>query len=151
MRSLAGLFLEGFNERALELHPKVAAADRHFRAYSDAVRKKFAAFPEGEKNKLERNFLKAIGAKDPESGAEHTTVQARSTAKSTFDELRAKYPNIGRPWSKEDDATLAKMFEEKIANKDIAKHFGRKPSAIRARLGHIGLIENKWIQRKKTK
>ena len=29
VRSLAGLFLEGFNERALELHPKVAAADRH--------------------------------------------------------------------------------------------------------------------------
>jgi len=138
VRSLAGLFLDGFNERALELHPKVAAADKHFRGYSDAVRKKFAAFPQLEKEKLEKNFLRAIGAKEPER------VKAERPAKTSIEVLREKYPNVGRPWSKADDELLTAMFNEKKPNNAIAKHFGRKPGAIRARLGHLGLIENAW-------
>ncbi len=138
VRSLEGLFLEGFNERALQLHPEVAAADRHFRAYSDAVRKKFAAFPVEEKEKLESNFLRAIGAKAAQKR------QVEKLEKSSIEVLREKYPNVGRPWSKDDDAVLTQMFEEKAKNADIAKYFGRKPSAIRARLGHLGLILNVW-------
>ena len=143
VRSLAGLFLEGFNERALELHPKVAAADRHFRGYSDAARKKFAALPENEKSKLEKNFLRAIGAKEPQA------VKAAQHAKSSIEVLREKYPNVGRSWSKEDDALLTAMFNEKKPNAEIAAHFGRKPSAVSARLGHLGLIPNFWKPRKK--
>jgi ATP-dependent exoDNAse (exonuclease V) alpha subunit len=142
VRSLGGLFLEGFNERALELHPKVAAADRHFREYSGAVRKKFAAFPASEKTKLEKNFLRAIGAK--EQGA----VRAAQPAKSTVETLREKYPNVGRSWSKDDNALLTAMFNEKKPHAEIALHFGRKPSAIRARLGHLGLIPSFWKPRK---
>ncbi|OGG52351.1 hypothetical protein A2851_04835 [Candidatus Kaiserbacteria bacterium RIFCSPHIGHO2_01_FULL_53_29] len=144
VRTLAGLFLEGFNERALELHPKVAAADRHFRGYSDAVRRKFAVLPESEKQKLEKNFLRAIGAKDPSSRAKLTTGQVPITSKVTLDGLREKYPNVGRSWSKEDDALLTVMFNEKKPNAEVAKHFGRKPGAIRARLGHLGLIPSYW-------
>jgi ATP-dependent DNA helicase PIF1 len=143
VRSLSGLFLEGFNERALELHPKVAAADRHFRAYSDAARKKFAALPASEKEKLGQNFLRAIGAK--EAGK----VMTGQSIKSTIEVLREKYPNVGKPWSKEDDVLLTKMFKEETQNAKIAAHFGRKPSAIRARLGHLGLIEVSWKPRKK--
>src|SRR3989338_5910488 len=144
VRTLSGLFLEGFNERALELHPKVAAADRHFRGYSDAVRRKFAVLPESEKQKLEKNFLRAIGAKDPSSRAKLTTGQVPITSKVTLDGLREKYPNVGRSWSKEDDALLTVMFNEKKPNAEVAKHFGRKPGAIRARLGHLGLIPSYW-------
>ncbi|MEK7601185.1 MAG: hypothetical protein AAB480_01485, partial [Patescibacteria group bacterium] len=64
-------------------------------------------------------------------------------------ELREKYPNMGKSWSKDDDAILTEMFEEKKRNVDIAKHFGRKPSAIRARLGHLGLIKTFWQPQKK--
>ncbi len=168
VRTLAGLFLEGFNERALELHPKVAAADRHFRAYSDAARKKFSGLAQSEKEKLEKNFLRAIGAKSPEptgaadfalrnaSALTAATLPAGSSPRSKFAapagshlaELREKYPNVGRPWAKDDDALLAKMFKEKKKNSDIAKHFGRKPGAIRSRLGHLGLIPNFWKPRK---
>ena len=143
VRTLAGLFLEGFNERALELHPKVAAADRHFRAYSDAIRKKFAAFPSVEKEKLEKNFLRAIGAEEP------STVKAEEPEKTSIEKLRETYPNVGKPWSKDDDAVLTKMFNEKKSQAGMAKHFGRKPSAIRARLGHIGLIETFWKPKNK--
>ncbi|OGG53408.1 hypothetical protein A3C20_00335 [Candidatus Kaiserbacteria bacterium RIFCSPHIGHO2_02_FULL_55_25] len=166
VRSLSGLFLEGFNERALELHPKVAAADRHFRAYSDAARKKFAALGTSEKTKLENNFLRAIGAKSvAAAGAGNSALRNSRPSRSNsprsefpapaaasgdrLAELREKYPNMGRPWTKDDDTLLAKMFGEKQRNVDIAKHFGRKPGAIRSRLGHLGLVPNFWKPRKK--
>jgi hypothetical protein len=143
VRSLAGLFLESFNEKSLELHPRVTAADRYFRAYSVAASKKFASLPESEKAALEKNFLSAIGAKDP------VQVKKEKPAKSSVEVLREKYPNVGRPWSKEDDARLTEMFNGEEANAKIAKHFGRKPSAIRARLGHLGLIPDTWVPRQK--
>ena len=144
VRSLSGLFLEGFNERALELHPKVAAADRHFRAYSDAARKKFAALPQREKETLEKNFFRAIGAKDPGSRANPAAGQGRpSLARGE------KHSNAYRRWTKEDDDELEEMFRAKKANRDIADHFGREPSAIRARLMHLGLIPNPWTARRR--
>jgi ATP-dependent exoDNAse (exonuclease V) alpha subunit len=143
VRALSGLFLEGFNERALELHPKVASADRHFRAYSDAARKKFAALPQSEKEKLEKNFLRAIGAKEP------SKFVAEERPKTSIEQLREKYPNVGKPWTKEADAELTGMFNAKNNTADIAKHFGRKPGAITSRLGHLGLIPNFWKPQKK--
>jgi ATP-dependent DNA helicase PIF1 len=145
VRSLQGLFLEGFNERALELHPKVAAADRHFRGYSDAARTKFAALAQSEKEKLESNFLRAIGATAPHE------VEPPKLEKSKLDVLREKFPNAGRSWSKEDDATLTEMFTAKKPYAEIGKHFGRKSSAIEARLGHLGLIEATWFQKRERK
>ena len=68
---------------------------------------------------------------------------------STLEKLREKYPNAGRAWTSEDDAQLREMFAENKPHKDIATHFARKPSAIRARLGHLGLIENHWVIRRK--
>lgn len=158
VRTLQGLFLEGFNERALQLHPKVAAADRHFRAYSEAARKKFTALPEEDKAKYEKNFLKAIGAKEPVSTeassrggpAGKSMTERKEVLKSSIEQLREKYPNLGRPWSKEDDAELTRMFGAKKKNSDIATHFGRKPSAIRARLGHLGLIDYHWQPKKRS-
>jgi len=142
VRKLDGLFLEGFNERALQLHPKVAAADRHFRAYSDAARKKFAALPQSEKEKLESNFLRAVGARAPEE------IKAVEPEKRKIDELREKFPNVGKAWSKEDDSLLTEMFGAEKPNDEIAKHFGRKPGAIRARLEHLGLIDWKPYKKK---
>lgn len=143
VRSLSGLFLEGFNEKSLELHPKVAAADAYFRAYSAAASKKFASLPLTEKEALEKNFLKAIGGKDP------AQVQKERPERSSLEKLREKYPNVGRPWSKDDDATLTELFKDETPTAAIAKRFGRKPSAIRARLGHLGLIPDTWQPRSK--
>jgi ATP-dependent exoDNAse (exonuclease V) alpha subunit len=161
VRSLSGLFLDGFNERALELHPKVAAADRHFRGYSDAARTKFAALSQKEKTELEKNFLRAIDASEPMAGERNSALRNSRPSRSNSPRsksaapasalalLREKYPNVGRPWNKDDDVLLTKMFKEEMPNAKIAAHFGRKPSAIRARLGHLGLIEVSWKPRKK--
>jgi len=142
VRSLSGLFLERFNKRALELHPKIVEQDTLFRAAAESARKKFTSLTAEELTALERNFLRAIGAK------EHGTVKKVAATRSKFDALREKYPNVGKPWSKEDDALLSAMFKEKKTNAEIAHHFKRKPSAIRARLGHLGLIPNVWKPRK---
>jgi ATP-dependent DNA helicase PIF1 len=166
VRNLSGLFLEGFNERALELHPKVAIADRHFRAHSEAAQKKFASLSANEKGNMEKNFLRAIGAKEHGEAAPRGAdsshhfsrdMSLRDDARnpshapaSRHTELKEKYPNIGMPWSKADDEALAAMFKENVVNKDIAKHFGRKPSAVRARLAHLGLIKDFWTNRAKA-
>jgi hypothetical protein len=146
VRTLAGLFLEGFNERALQMHPDVVAQDRYFRAYSDAARKKFKSLPESEKEHMQQNFLKAIGAHEPSMRMpqEPTGKEKVSIGNPKLDELREKYPNMGKPWPKEDDALLIEMFKDKKPNKEMGKHFGRKVSAITARLEHLGLIENTW-------
>ena len=167
VRSLSGLFLEGFNERALQLHPKVASADKHFRAYSEAARTKFASLAQSEKEKLEKNFLRAIGAKDvrPEGAANSDrglepagplgAVRALAFRRAEFAapsgrlaELREKHGNAYKKWTKEDDDTLEKMFRENKHNREIAQHFGRQPSAIQGRLMHLGLIPNPWAERR---
>ena len=145
VRTLQGLFLEGFNERALELHPKVAAADRHFRGYSDAARKKFETLPQSEKDKLEGNFLRAIGATEPHE------VKVAEPEKSKLEMLREKFPNAGRSWSTDDDTVLTQLFKEQKPYAEIGRHFGRKSSAIEARLGHLGLIEPTWFQKRGQK
>jgi hypothetical protein len=65
VRTLAGLYLEGMSERALMLHPDVVKKDTEFRKRSDMAKERFAALLPEEKQKMETNFLRAIGAKEP--------------------------------------------------------------------------------------
>lgn len=151
VRTLAGLHLIGFNERALEMHPRIIAQDRYFRAYSDAARKKFAQLPQPEKEKLEKNFLRAIGAKEPVPIREKEIETKDEKGTGKLAQLREKFPNAGRAWSKDDDEFLKQMFADNTKQGDIARHFGRKPGAIRARLAYLGLIEDDYFARKNKK
>jgi len=142
VRSLSGLFLEGLNARALALHPKVLQHDHRFREASQVASAKFEAFTPAEVELLQERFLKASGAKEP-------TVHRLSSEKRSRDlaSMRERYPNMGRAWNASDDARLKKMFGEDTSTSAIAEHFGRKPGAIRARLGHLGLIDYKWSKK----
>ncbi len=144
VRSLQGLFLESFNERSLQLHPKVVGKDHLFRQAAAAARQKFASLTREEKAKLEENFLRAIGAREPS-----VVTKVKEAARSSIEILREKYPNVGKPWSKADDDLLTAMHKAGKVTAEIAKQFGRKPSAITARLGHLGLIETFWKPKKK--
>jgi ATP-dependent exoDNAse (exonuclease V) alpha subunit len=143
VRSLAGLYLEGFNDRALMLHPDIIRADAAFRARSDAAKKRIGSIDKKERENLEENFLRAIDAKEPQKKKKPIESEV-----SKLSELRDKFPNMGKPWSKDDDEKLKGMFEDGVKNTIIAKHFGRKPGAIRARLGHIGLLPDFWKGKK---
>ena len=147
VRSLAGLFLERMSERALMLHPDVVGKDREFRKRSDMARERFAALVLGDRTKMQTNFLRAIGAKEKVASNSERQSNIGRMAK-----LRETFPNAGRPWTSEDDKMLKDMFARDVPQKEIAAHFGRKPSAINARLGHHGLVDDYWaVRRKKEK
>ncbi len=56
------------------------------------------------------------------------------------DQIRARYPNFGQPWSGEDDAKLLTRYREGQHDfETLAEEFGRQPSAIRSRLYKLGL------------
>ncbi|MFF8102665.1 hypothetical protein ACF07S_23455 [Streptomyces sp. NPDC016640] len=55
--------------------------------------------------------------------------------RETPEELRARFPRMGHPWSPEDDARLLALYQQDERDFDtLGKQFGRKPSAIRSRL-----------------
>ena len=61
VRSLKGLFLAGFNERALHVHPGVLKRDASFRSASAAAAAAFAAMPAGELAALHKQFVQKSG------------------------------------------------------------------------------------------
>lgn len=61
VRALAGLYLVGLNERALEVHPDIQLKDREFRAASTAAAERFAELPADETEALQKRFVKAMG------------------------------------------------------------------------------------------
>lgn len=140
VRSLENLHLLGLNDRALQVHPDVAQQDREFKLRSASARKTFEAMSDAEHVKLARNFIVASGGK----------VRSAPSPASRAEKLQEQYPNAGRPWTTEDDELLKKMFAEDAPQKRMALHFGRKGSAIHARLGHLGLVEDYWANRKKA-
>ena len=146
VRSLRGLYLERMSEQALMLHPAVVEKDREFHKRSDLARSKFAALPPERRAEMERNFLRAIGAKEPQDVTPVIEIAAKPGRRA---KIREKYPNAGRAWSTEDDEMLKDMFARDVPHKELAAHFGRKPSAIHARLGHHGLVDDYWVNRHK--
>ncbi len=152
VRTLEGLFLEGFNDRALMLHPTIMRQDAIFRAKSDAAQKRIETIPDEEREVLETNFLRAIGAREAAPVKEKELAVDKKSVGGTgkLAAIREKFPNAGRAWSKEDDEKLIEMFEAEKPMKTIIKEFGRKSGAINARLAKLGLIEDDyWAKRAK--
>ena len=53
-------------------------------------------------------------------------------------EIRKKHPNAYRPWTAEADSALLAAYQAGHDTATLADTFGRQPSAIRARLNHLG-------------
>lgn len=148
VRSLKGLYLSGFNERALRVHPAVAQKDASFRAASAVAGETFSALPQPELVALHAQFVRASGGKEPEEIkkerlARRTTVGgvARGEGAGRLEKMRQKHPNAYRPWSTEDDARLAESFRNGTSGVALVKAFGRQQGAIHSRLIKLGLVE----------
>ena len=91
---------------------------------------------------MQKNFLKAIGAHEPSMRMpeEPKGKEKISSGNPELDEAREKYPNMGKPWPKDDDVLLTEMFNEQKPNKEIAKHFGRKTCPPSLRVSHISVL-----------
>lgn len=79
VRTLAGLYLLGYNERALEVHPDVFARDVLFRAQSEEARYEFAALGEEALAQKHAQFIDSIG------GAVGMGMQAPAPKQSTYE------------------------------------------------------------------
>ncbi|MFH9808816.1 hypothetical protein ACH4NO_10785 [Streptomyces olivaceus] len=63
-----------------------------------------------------------------------------SRQRESPEELRARYPKMGQPWTQEDDTRLLALYQQGERDLDaLGKQFDRKPSAIRSRLAKLGL------------
>lgn len=61
VRTLQGLYLLGYNERALQVHPEVLEADELFRDASDAAEESFSKLNAVELAEMHKNFVTAAG------------------------------------------------------------------------------------------
>ncbi|MFE1230778.1 hypothetical protein [Streptomyces sp. NPDC058745] len=60
--------------------------------------------------------------------------------RESLEELRARYPKMGQPWTQEDDTHLLALYQQGERDLEaLGKQFDRKPSAIRSRLAKLGL------------
>jgi hypothetical protein len=139
VRSLSGLYLSGFNERALAVHPYILKQDSHFRAASTAARETFEAMDAKELQALHTQFVQKNGGREPSEVVKERSVQIAQKGK--LEKIREKYANAYRPWSKEDDARLTELFRDNTKITTLIKEFGRQRGSIQSRLIRLGLVE----------
>lgn len=64
VRSLEGLYLLGWSEQALAIHPLILDKNKEFKRLSDAASEAFSSLEDsGERDRMESNFKKAVGAR----------------------------------------------------------------------------------------
>ena len=63
VRSLAGLYLIGWNKQTFQVHPEVFKKDLEFRQVSEAAEETFTKVSPSELTSLHQNFLRAAGGK----------------------------------------------------------------------------------------
>jgi hypothetical protein len=138
VRSLSGLYLSGFNRRALEVHPVILERDAQFKNSSATATDTFAAMQATELAALQKQFLTAIGGKEP---SEVKKERAEGEGLSRIEKMRQKHPNAYKAWSADDDARLTELFRDNAKVSVLVKEFGRQRGAINSRLIRLGLIE----------
>jgi ATP-dependent exoDNAse (exonuclease V) alpha subunit len=144
VRRLSGLYLLGINEHALKVSPEILKKDIDFKNQSEEAVKVFGKLSADELKKMHENFVIACGGKVKKIS---TPLRSKVGAPKkrgigkTFAEIREKYPNAFRPWSKEQDEELKKLFTQGLKIKELMKIFGRKRGGITARLEKLGLVE----------
>ena len=55
----------------------------------------------------------------------------------SFNATRALYPNYLKPWTRDDDDELMRMYADGVPIKKLAVHFGRNEGAIEARIDKL--------------
>jgi hypothetical protein len=122
VRSLEGLSLSGFNDRALEVNPEVLEFDQTLKERS----KHFTASLEKEELPAEKNIKRIkpiLKPKRPEKEKSYSV-----------DKIRKKFPRAYAPWKEADDKLLLKLKGKGWTFEQLAERFKRKEGAISSRL-----------------
>ncbi len=136
VRRLSGLYLLGLNEHAFKVSPEVLEQDILFKKSSKEAEKVFGNLSSSEIKTMHENFILSSGGKIKKGTKKKDKIKIDGFAK-----IREKHPNAYRPWSKDQDEELKKLFVSNTSIPDLMKKFGRKRGAITARLEKLGLIK----------
>ncbi|OGI67920.1 hypothetical protein A2738_03680 [Candidatus Nomurabacteria bacterium RIFCSPHIGHO2_01_FULL_42_15] len=141
VRRLSGLYLLGINEHALKVHPEILKKDIDFKNKSQEAVQVFGKILENDLKKMHDDFVVACGGKVGNLSTPTQASPLKRGIKNGFAEIREKHPNAYRPWNKEQDEELSKLFISGFKIPDLMKKFGRKRGGISARLEKLGLVK----------
>ena len=68
-------------------------------------------------------------------------MEAIESKKKREDRRKELPPNIGRPWTQEDDEWIAQGFDDGASIPEMAESHGRTAGAIRSRLLKLGKLQ----------
>jgi ATP-dependent DNA helicase PIF1 len=122
VRSLSGLHLLGWNERALRVHPMALEKDADFRRASEDESGRLAARRE------DAQALQSSFAKELKGPAPAPVKQDAATA------------NAYKKWTAEEEADVAARYKRGESIKAIADALGRQSGGIESRLVKLGLM-----------
>ncbi len=126
VRSLGGLHLLGWNERALRVHPEALAKDADFRRASDAEQERLASQDGAKTQALHQAHLADM------KGVPAATDKPASA--------NGRIANANKKWTSGEDADVSARFKGGETVKAMAAALGRQEGAVRARLVKLGLI-----------
>ncbi len=138
VRTLAGVYLSGWNRMALTVHPEVLAADSELRDRSTQTRQAFAVIASSELKNMHGNFLSACGGVAPQESRKKLPKTEKTYC---VDDIRKTYPNAYKSWSEEDDERLTEQYTSGNDIEELVVVFGRKKGSIQSRLVKLGLLE----------
>ncbi len=132
VRSLQGLHLLGWNDRALRVHPEALAKDADFRRASEDESERLAAAGEDMISALQREFA---GDGPPAARSIPSSAAAAADPKPN-----GRIENAYKKWTEDEDAEISARYKRGETVKAIATAHGRQDGGVRSRLVKLGLI-----------
>jgi ATP-dependent DNA helicase PIF1 len=126
VRSLSGLHLLGWNERALRVHPLALAKDAEFRRASEREQERLVS-TRGRAASLQTAAMRDL--------SHEKQVQPGEPA-----EANAGTASAYKRWTAEEDAGISARYRRGESVKAIAAAAGRQEGGVRSRLVKLGLI-----------
>lgn len=126
LRTLSGLYLRGFREEALKVHPEVKEKDKEFRALSREASRVFGALQEsGELEELTSRFISACGGSQEEQDEDVFTK--KDTYEETFALLEEgmTIEEIAKKRSLTTGTVISHI--EKLASRGVLSHTSLEP------------------------
>ncbi|MBI4160503.1 MAG: AAA family ATPase, partial [Candidatus Yanofskybacteria bacterium] len=166
VKTLEGLYLNGYNENALKVHSLVSGQDDIFRIKSAEIESEFSQLSDDDLELKYNAFILSAGGEFPkENKIRHSNIlqssfdrlkrgqettprqnvgmsESKLFASKTYSvkEIRKNYPNAYGPWDADEDKNLVHHYLAGRSHKEISDLLGRKTGAIRSRLAKLGLI-----------
>ncbi len=130
VRSLAGLYLLGWNWRALRVNPEALAKDESFRSASEAECGRLSITESSKIEALHSAFIE-----DAKASASGTEKAASSIGSNS------RIGNAYKKWTAQEDAEVSARYRRGESIKAIAAVLGRQDGGVRARLVKLGFIQ----------